>query len=179
MNPIEAAVAPLKTDAIARAEQEARNLVAHQTRRLAECEGNIDTLAPYPNSRTDDRERYAEKKRRRLLIEALTTLQNYDSVKYDPRAPRIVAIDDAKVEAFVEQAKRMAGEQYDAFVAKLTAKIGDVDDAALNGNHVWDSSVLSVRKGMTLEHWKTQQIVNVSKLGTLFNQWPTRKVKIK
>lgn len=177
MNPIEAAVAPLKIDAIARAEQEARNLVAHHARRLAECDGNAEILAPRPDSRTDGRERYREKDRRRALLDSLTTLQNYDVVKYDWRAPEIRKIDDAKVEAFVEQAKRFAGQQYDAFVAKLVAKIGEVDDAVLNGNHVWSHSILTVRKGETLEHWKTQQIVNVSKLGTLFNQWPTRKVK--
>ena len=27
--------------------------------------------------------------------------------------------------------------------------------------------------------WKTQQIINQSKLGKLFNQFPTRKIKMK
>jgi hypothetical protein len=34
-----------------------------------------------------------------------------------------------------------------------------------------------VTKGGTVERWKTQQIVNVSRLGKLFNQWPTRQLQ--
>ena len=29
----------------------------------------------------------------------------------------------------------------------------------------------------TTHQWRTEMIINVSKLGALFNQWPTRKLK--
>ncbi|MNE44768.1 hypothetical protein D3C80_1390130 [compost metagenome] len=79
---------------------------------------------------------------------------------------------------FVKQAQENASAQYDAFIAKLEAKIGEVTAAILSGEHVWGHSILTVTKADgTTEKWKTQMIVNVSVLGNLFNQWPTRKVK--
>lgn len=82
------------------------------------------------------------------------------------------------VEKFIQAAKADAAAQYEAFVAKLQQKIGEVKNATLKGNHVWSYSILTVEKpDGTVEHWKTQMIINVSKLGKMFNQFPTRKVK--
>lgn len=63
-------------------------------------------------------------------------------------------------------------------MAKLIGKIGPVTSATIKGNHVWGHSVLTITNpDAVVEHWKTRQIVNVSKLGKLFNQWPTRKTE--
>ena len=62
------------------------------------------------------------------------------------------------------------------YVAKLTEKVGACDAAAVTGE-LWQESLLVVRKGETVERWKTQQILNFSVYGKAFNQWPTRKVK--
>jgi hypothetical protein len=84
----------------------------------------------------------------------------------------------AAEERFVAAAIELAATQYVAFVAKLVGKIGAVDSATLAGSHVWGYSILTVTKSDgSSERWQTQQIVNQSKLGTLFNQWPSRKVK--
>jgi hypothetical protein len=54
----------------------------------------------------------------------------------------------------------------------------DHADASITGTHIWGHSVLTVTlPNGTVERWKTQQIVNQSKLGLLFNQWPSRKMK--
>ena len=82
-----------------------------------------------------------------------------------------------KEERFVQSAMEMAAAQYDAFVDQAGGKIGKCDAASLAGSHVWGHSILTVAKGETVERWKTQQIVNQSVLGTVFNQWPTRKLK--
>jgi len=86
-------------------------------------------------------------------------------------APHYVIITDKKIEKFINDSRKDASEQYDASVAKLVKKIGPVTDATLDGDHVWNYSILTVAKeNGQIERWKTQMIINVSKLGKLFNQ---------
>jgi Asp-tRNA(Asn)/Glu-tRNA(Gln) amidotransferase A subunit family amidase len=173
-NAIEAAVAPLKNDAIARAEQEATALIERLAEKLAANDWNVDLVAPQPNSMRDGRETYLRKQAQRRLYSSL-----FESVKCSRsmRDPFEVKRNPEREARFIDGAKVDAAAQYDAFVAKLTQKIGECDSAVLSGNHVWGQSILTVTKGESSERWKTQMIVNVSKLGKLFNQWPTRKVK--
>lgn len=171
-NPIEAAVAPLKADALSRANMNAREMVAKYAAALAEMGG---ARYPYPSSRGHNRESYARALAQYNVMNSLTT-----PLKASHRVgePVLCEIDPTKVERFVQNAMDAAGLAYDAFVAKLVSKVGEVESAELTGNHVWGYSVLKVAKaGGVVESWKTQQIVNVSKLGLLFNQWPTRKMK--
>jgi hypothetical protein len=171
-NPIEAAVSPLKEDAVKRAAQEAQKLVDHLTRRLAECENNADVLAPRPAYNDSS---YKEKSARRTLLNSLTVSLK-GVLSYNE--PDIRAMDDKRISYFIDQAKLDAAAQYDAFVAKLCKKIWHCESAELDGNHVWGYSILTVTYNSgTVERFKTQMIVNVSKHGKLFNQWPTRKVK--
>lgn len=171
-HPVEAAVLPIKVDAIERAEQEARRIIERYTELLAENGMDAEKVAPYPRNAYSNR--YHVERGRYYLVCSLTkSIQSTHRIN----EPRIVQMDPAGCERFVAQSRQAAAEQYDAFVAKLIKKIGDCDAADLTGNHVWGYSVLTVTKGEAIERWKTQQIVNVSKLGKLFNQWPTRKVK--
>ena len=82
---------------------------------------------------------------------------------------------------FIKDAKDDASVAFDKYVAKMIKKIGDVKSAEMTSvynRNVWGFSVLSViNQDDEVSSWKTQQIVNVSKLGKLFNQWPTRKMK--
>lgn len=171
-NPIEAAVSPLKEDAIKRAAQEAMRIVDHLTRRLAECEGNADVLAPRPDWRDGA---YKEKMGRRQLLESIS---KSTKLARPYSEPDIRVIDADRVAKFVQDAMDNAAAQYEAFVAKLCKKIWHCESAELDGNHVWGYSILTVTYNSgTVERFKTQMIVNVSKHGKLFNQWPTRKVK--
>jgi hypothetical protein len=175
INPIQVAVAPLKNDAIERAAQEASRMVDHFRRRLAECENNADILAPRPAYNDPS---YKEKSARRALLNSLTV-----SLKGVLRhnEPDIRAMDDKNISYFIDQAKLDAAAQYDAFITKLMHKVGFCTSAELDGNHVWGYSILTVTytdtDGQHQERFKTQMIVNVSKHGKLFNQWPTRKIK--
>jgi len=99
---------------------------------------------------------------------------------------RMVSEPDTRIKSefhearFIKSACENAAFQYDAFIAKLDKKIGEAVSAELSGNHVWSFSVLTVEKADgSIEHWKTQMIINFSKLGKMFNQFPTRKIKIK
>jgi hypothetical protein len=86
------------------------------------------------------------------------------------------ARDEKKVEAFISEAGERASAQYTAFIQKLEGKIGEHVSASIEGEHIWGSSLLTVTKATHVEKWRTQQIVNVSVLGKVFNQWPSRKV---
>jgi hypothetical protein len=181
MNPIEAAVAPLKDQAIARAEQDASAIVARRLKALEEAGWDLDVAAPYPNSRKHGDREYKTMLRYRESLESVSrTYIDPEASPYHYRRrgePLIVEADLAKIDRFIELSKKMAADQYILFVMKLCKKIGDCDSAALEGSHVWGHSILTVAKGDKIERWKTQQIVNCSVHGLLFNQWPTRKVK--
>lgn len=78
--------------------------------------------------------------------------------------------------ALLAKTELMAGKSFDSYVAKLEAKIGEHDSAELVGD-LWQYSTVKVTKGSQTEIWTTQIILNVSSLGKLFNQWPTRRIR--
>jgi hypothetical protein len=180
-NKIELAVMPLKEAAVARAEQEAREMVVRCTTKLAAANFDLSIVAPYPTSRLGYptsrlgvNEYHMAMGKRSMYLHIVKHVSG--SRRHND--PEIVTICPESVERFIKNTKEDAAMQYDEFVSKLVAKIGKVTDASLFGNHVWSFSLLTVTKeDGTKEVWKTQMIVNVSKLGKLFNQWPTRKVK--
>lgn len=176
IEPIEAAVAPLKDQAIERAEKEALETIEQCREELAAADGNLSKVAPYPSGREYGYGwKYYSALYKYQLFSAIT---KWRETSYSSRDDIYADINPDMCAKFVERRKREAGEQYDEFVAKLIGKIGHVVQASLEGSHVWAHSILSVVKvDGTIEKWKTQQIVNVSKLGKHFNQWPTRKMK--
>lgn len=173
-NPIGKAVEPLRIDAINKAEQKSLEIIENIKKLLSDNNNNLDIIAPYPKSNIGKNE-YLQALQKRKNIQMVTkprfSVRNMSD-------PNIVDICQNKIEDFINTNKELAAQQYDSFVKKLISKIGDVKEANLIGNHVWAESFLTVTKlDDTKEVWKTQQIVNISKLGTLFNQWPTRKIK--
>lgn len=178
-NPIEKAVAPLKKDAMDRAEQEAKAEIEQVRKELEEHGWDINKAAPYPRSFSSYGVNYHMERAKHNRFHALTKedpakgYQSNNGVR-----PLFVVMDDERGQRYVAQRRQWAGEDYDAFVAKLVKKIGEVKKAKLHGNHVWSYSTLIVTKADgTVEAWKTQQIMNFSKLGKPFNQWPTRQMK--
>lgn len=178
--PIAKAVAPVKADAIVRAEKDAREYVVRLTDVLAKNGFDLNKVAPAPNSLKTGREEYRTMQNRRNLFTSFTRERddNDRNSWRDMTAAKIVEVDPAKVERFVDTAKEAAAMHYDSFVYKLVEKIGETTEARLEGNHVWGRSILHVTlKSGEKQKWKTQQIVNCSVYGLLFNQWPTRLVK--
>lgn len=174
MNVIEAAVNPLKADAMNRAEKVARETIARVAAKLVAAGNDLKIAAPYPNSSLG-RNEYMAKYATYKLYRSLCTWRKSGIGMHEPE---MADMDSEKEAKFIEEAREDAAFQYDAFVAKLNKKIGPAKVARLEGNHVWSSSRLHVTKDDgTKEIWKTQMIINVSKLGKLFNQFPTRKVK--
>lgn len=177
MNPIEAAVMPLKVDAVERAETFARQSIALMTRKLEAANWNINAVAPRPSANMGRNEYQMVAAVRRSYEQFTSTLSS------SPRlsdAVRFVRVEPAAIERVVRDCKANAAAQYDAFVAKLVGKIGAVQTATLEGSHVWGYSTLTVVKDTPsndVERWRTTMIVNRSVRGLLFNQFPTRKMK--
>lgn len=179
MNLIEKAVLPLKVDAIERATKEAKEYVAKITAALEAADGDVNIVAPYPfmHSGLNQFQRMAAL-RRHEQVHALVTADPNRKSRHGMNDPYYAVMDEAKINRFIQDRIDGAIADYDSFVAKLITKIGDVTSARLSGNHVWSYSILIVTKPDGEEQaWKTQQIVNVSKLGRYFNQWPSRKMK--
>jgi len=178
-NYIAQAVEPLRADAMDRAEKEARKIIAMVYQTLNENDNDLDKVAPSPRG-VYDRRKYHEMKGKRNMYQALTRWDT-ERMGYSKKMndPTYVYVADDLITKFVADARENASLQYDAFIAKLTAKAGaGVTSADLSGSHVWGYSYLTLTMEDGSESvWKTQQIINVSKLGKLFNQWPTRKVK--
>lgn len=173
-NKIEAAVAPLKADAIAWAEREARGFIGRVEKELEANGWRIDIVAPSRKATTGLR------RSRRRGQNTTSTARSFNRFRTSPcraihtswRWPRPAPRTSSK------RRWTAAAARYDAFVRKLAGKIGEVQDATLTGNHVWSHSLLTVTPpDGSQETWKTQQIVNVSKLGKPFNQWPSRKLE--
>ena len=172
-NPITAAVMPLKSDAILRADKEARALIGRVHAKLAEHNWDLDIAAPRPNGNMGKAE-YRKLMGRHKLYEYITDPTWSTRSLRDPNTRRASPEREAR---FIKNAVEEAAAQYDAFVAKLIHKIGDCDAASLAGSHVWGYSILTVTKGSATERWQTQQIVNQSVHGKIFNQWPSRRLK--
>ena len=174
MNPIETAVSPLKAEAIARAEKRATQMIEQMVEQLKAVDYDLNKVAPIPNSGIGRPAYMAAQSKRNMFLCVFRSV--HCSRRLD--MPFTVALNEECAARFVAQAGENAAFEYDAFVAKLNAKIGEAETAHIVGNHVWSSSYLYVTKADgTKECWKTQMIINVSKLGKLFNQFPTRKVK--
>jgi len=173
-HPVAIAVAPLRVEAETRAATDARAFIDSRLAILAQNDWDLDRAFPRGDSRRDNRETYRAKTRRHEVVQSFTGATWITRRLHEPNTRIRSPEREAK---FIADAVANAVAQYDAFVAKLVGKIGDCDSASLSGSHVWGYSILKVTKAEAIEHWKTTQIVNVSKLGLLFNQWPSRKVK--
>lgn len=172
--PVGRAIEPMKIEAIARARKEAAERVEKIIAEIEAASWDVATIAPFPKSWGSSREAYMSGKRRYDLYRMFVRHVGASRRMNDPE---IVVRADDRIAKFIEDCAEAAAVQYDMFAAKLVGKIGEHSEATISGSHVWGYSILTVTTPAGVERWKTQQIVNVSKLGLLFNQWPSRKMK--
>ncbi len=177
-HPVGVVIAPLKGEAISRAVQEAKACVENIRKKLDEAGNDLNKVAPYPASRTfkGSQMEWMGAYFKNKLYASVTKWRQGSRSSRDPVL--LVDVCPVMVKKFIEDAKQDAADQFTAFVAKLVTKIGPCKSASLEGNYVWSHSILTVvlPDGST-QKWKTQQIVNISKHGKVFNQWPSRIIK--
>jgi hypothetical protein len=174
---ISAQLEPYKAECIERAERAYLDYIERVIKPALEAgEYNINKIAPRPNGMRDSRASYLQKQRYRAEIDSLT--ERVPSESMSVCAPEIVKLSDERIARRVQQTREAMDADFDGYVNKLSAKIGEgVVSAEITGK-LWDYSTLTVTKNDgSVERWRTQQIINVSCLGKLFNQWPTRLSK--
>jgi hypothetical protein len=183
-HPVALAVAPVKAEAVAKAAQRAQERIDAVGLALGAVDWDAGKYAPYPKSNVS-RLDYTAKINLYRFVREITTFDSLRSPSGGRRMndPEYVIPSIEGMARYIDQCKETAAAQYDAFAYKLVKKVGShVVGATLEGSHVWGYSLLRVKKvepcgRHRYEHWKTQEIENVSVLGNYFPQWPTRLVK--
>ena len=171
MNPIAEAIAPQKNEACERAAASVRARLIAIAESLVGSDLNV--AAPMPNGNMS-RKDYLQARSFYSLARQVCLIVREGRMMREPVMAVAVNLDG--INRAANDAYEATAASFDAYVAKLISKVGDCDEAIVDGS-LWNHSILTVAKGAAIERWKTQQIINVSVLGNLFNQWPTRLVK--
>ncbi len=175
--PIAEAVKPMRDPAVAAAEAAVLATVETLTARLAAADWNLDAVAPRAVYGTWN---YKAVRASRDFVGSLFEV-DYDRTAFArrPDEPVFVKRSEGRVAHAVEMARVQAASLFDAYVAKLEHKVADVLEAVVceRGN-LWEHSTLRVTKpDGSVEFWRTQRILNFSRHGLPYHQWPTRKIK--
>ena len=163
-----------KAEYIEKAKEMAGQQYDQAMKQLAKHDWDIDKLAPAPNSKLG-RDAYKAAEANRSFYMNLT-----DSGATTPsfRVSSIRKASPAKRASMIANAAEGAEASYLAWVTKMVDKIGkSVESAEMTGSP-WTGSKLSVKShDGESQTWHTQMIINQSKYGTLFNQFPSRRLK--
>lgn len=167
------AVEPLRSAAEDYAEEHAGSFVMKVIRWLAENDSDLNRIAPYvPYGNYH----YDENQKKRTLIGAFC---DYESHSLARNVPQIMLLNPTKIADYVKRERNQAGLDFDAYVEKLINKIGNATKVELitSLHNPWLGSTLKcTMTDGSVDLWETKMIINQSKLGTLFNQFPTRKL---
>ena len=179
------AVEPFKAASIAEAKDSAERRIERLYTDLSAHNWDINAAFPYPYGGANrmSRNEYEMAKARRAFAESVTVRDESKPSGYRISDPYFVVRDDARMADFIRIAEMDAICQFDNFIVKLEGKVSAVapietvqfDMAA----SPWSNSTLTVNHvGGEISVWRTKQIINVSKLGRLYNQWPTNRMKV-
>lgn len=176
MNAIEQVVAPLKQAAVDIAVKRATDRVFGLIERIKAEGFDISSFRKMGNM---TKQGYAELQLVRRITRTNNELAEANGFRKGSHgASTYVEVDHDGIEAVYRDVIDMAKAQFEEYVRKLTQKVGSYDTAEIEAiNGVWGNSILTVTKDGVKTKWKTQIIVNFSKYGLPFNQFPTRIVK--
>lgn len=143
---------------------------------LAEDGWDAEKRYGYPSSNMS-RLNYCSQKRRYELCHQYTEGTQVSRSFCDPDIRRPRADNAARI---AKQADEMAHAALEGYCAKLARKIEAtgvevVSIKYVGGLNPWGWTHVLVNGGEQI--WRTKMIINVSCLGKLFNQWPTRQVR--
>jgi hypothetical protein len=139
---------------------------------------DANKVAPYPKHGAYDSAHYLAKGKYDFCHRVAKTDYDRKWVK----GSCFVKLDEEMIARYIERARDEAGFEFELFVYKLCAKVGSVQTAELDteydtshGYALWIRSKLTVTKAEGAEVWNTKRILNRSKYGRPFYQYPTRK----
>ena len=172
-NPIALAVAPIKQLSIDSAVALAQRKVDAMLQKLRENDMDANKVAPYPNGNMS-RTAYMIAKENYYFAREIT---HPTMLGRSPKDPDFRGESQDGIRRYLYCIAEQAGLDFDAYVNKLTLKVGKCDTAVLLDDQVWYDSMLIVTKGDVTEKWNTKVITNFSKFNKPFNQFPTRLKK--
>lgn len=117
--------------------------------------GGIDVFAPKPDSNKRGTDEYKRAENKRAYFLGLIAVKKSGFVKFNKDAAR---------------------QDYLNWVSKMTGKISKPMKSATMTGSPWINSIISITTvDDETQVWYTKMIINQSKLGNLFNQFPTRQ----
>ena len=117
--------------------------------------GGIDVFAPKPDSNKRGTDEYKRAENKRAYFLGLIAVKKSGFVKFNKDAAR---------------------QDYLNWVSKMTGKISKPMKSATMTGSPWINSIISITTvDDETQVWYTKMIINQSKLGKLFNQFPTRQ----
>jgi DNA modification methylase len=153
--------------------QATKNRIDHWSAKLKESDMDLDKCCPRPNGGMD-------KITYRMMLEThnfVASFTNSTVVSRRRSEPNTREISQPSILNLIKISKDEAKADFLAYISKLTGKIQTtIKSAELKGN-LWQGSMLYLDTEDGEQKWKTQMIINTSKYGKPFNQFPTRLMK--
>jgi hypothetical protein len=173
-SPITQLIAPIRAKAMDMAEARMVEQVKLAKSKFEEHGWDLLKIAPDPHGRMS-RKQYSLAQAKQNFYSGFVEFKSNAFSKNE----RLCVWDDARVERVIAQTRELAGFEFDAYVIKLNEKVGAHTAAVLvDTNGLWNDSTIDVTLASgKVERWNTKTIINVSVLGKMFNQFPTRLVK--
>lgn len=173
-NPIELALKPLEDEAVRQTRERVDEKIKSAVKEVEASNGKLNEFVKYPSGWDAD---YRHKVARYKFFHSIFTPADRER-RYIIDIDTKYVLDPKGVERLHKEAEEKSRFQYRAYLAKMNAKIGEVISADLKGTSLWNESFLTVVKSDNVtEIWKTRLVLNQSKYGLPFFQFPTRKVK--
>lgn len=149
------------------AKERTQQIIDYRLDLLKKADWDLNKVAPRSYDKTAAAKRGA--------FEAITKGTTYYP---RPGQPDIREPDQNKINRYIEMNVQGAEASYLEFIHKMVEKVGKpVVNATMTGN-IWTNATLWVKCDDGEEQtWKTQMIINFSKYQTMFNQFPSRRVK--
>lgn len=102
-----------------------------------------------------------------------TVRPNVDRVNVDPLKPTKSGIYQINPDKLAANASKYADSTIDSWKGKIRGKLGELENATVHGLSNQSFRITGTKGGKNVEI-SQQMIINVSKNGTLFNQFPSR-----
>lgn len=171
-NPIAIAVRPMKEAAIKTAARYAKDYIKSVLEDLEAHGWDLNVCAPYPPYNEYGKE--AEFKRAKH-----NSYANLTECANNLKGPLLTKKSAAREKVYIDLCKKQAAATYEAYVAKLISKIGDVTKVEIEQVlDLWLLSVLRITKpDGAVQRWQTKMKWNCSKFGKVFAQYPTILLK--
>ncbi len=157
-----------------RAEEEATKHIDYLLDELKKANWDLDVIAPLPDSIKRFSSWGTDSAKRNLFTSITDQATSSVSFKYSGIRKKSAS----KRTKYINNAIANAAESYDNYVGKMVVKIGKPVVSATFTGDPWHGSLLTVvTSDGGKQVWNTKMILNYSKYGAMFNQFPSRLKK--